>query len=1086
MSQVITNAFEQYWQSSLAAEQPVVLDEFILADIPNLDITSPIDPDTGLPPAGQIVYRQNVDQRGRINNNAVAYSIVMDTKVGDFSFNAMYLRNKANGVIGMIVYKGRETKTKTEQTTGQTGNSLVKSMLMGYDQAAEATVTNVDAGTWQIDYAARLRGQDEDLRQLASQLYGHHTFIGDGFKVVQEGAAYKVTQGVAIVGGLRIELTQPEVIYPGSKPIGVWVDVYRSGSLLSEHQNHFTLITSVADLTDHLDGNGYQHYVAKLATVQADSTVIDGRGQGGSSGTGSIPDTFALWKRSMAEAGYDLIGQFGTQHTIQNAKQILLSKDGTQVYAWQGALPKNVPVDGTLENTGGVGPSLWLDVSDEILRNLQQQPDGAEKIGERHGGNVQSRLDELSAEANTAHRNLYRYKLLKTLPLNPPLVAAAVAANGYSYLYPQAFCYGRNGDIFITLSTDSQLATWVVKYNASGAAVSIFKAYDGLSEVANFYSVGATDYYVTGGKGTLRTFDVTNLPLGQSAQTPVTIQSPDVYFGGSKFDNERMLLEEWATPVGTVTRRNRLFVYNLVTGLREQSVTLPLSIVGFASGGEYDWLTHKTQGFAATGIGIYLSHGKMASGTETDVNHALGVSLMTWQGTTAGTALITAATMAQFLRDKGLSPTRIENEGITVGDGGFANLLHVYLASDTPEAATGGIAISSVGEPFGYTDLSYGYIAPLTASYYGKSKDGLKNPYTGETMDTMAKIFDYMVATDTKEYSFYTGTATVTDIDGTAFPGSTMVRIFNQNNYTFMWETINGGVQTWWVSSTPYSKTYMSFIGAGAKVDLSNMIAGSNCGRKLTTGNGNALYGPQCAQEITTGIGIAAFGQNAGRGVTSAVNSSFFGRMAGWYQLDGVTPANYDYCSAIGYGSMLSGNQQIQLGNPGTTPYAYAALQIRSDERDKADVEPTELGDEFVDGLVAIQGRYDFRDSYIDWVDDGVDEDGNQMLKAVPVPRDGSRKGVRKHQWFGAGAVNALCNELGVDFDGYQDHSINGGADVKTLAYTAFIPPLTAYVQRRKAEIRALEGTVATQQGKIDILSAQVAAMNLRLADAGL
>ncbi|EPC4028638.1 phage tail protein, partial [Aeromonas salmonicida] len=146
MSQVITNAFEQYWQSSLAAEQPVVLDEFILADIPNLDITSPIDPDTGLPPESQIVHRQNVDQRGRINNNAVAYTIVMDTTVGDFSFNAMYLRNKQNGVIGMIVYKGRETKLKTDQTTGQTGNSLVKSMLMGYDQAAEATLTNVDAG----------------------------------------------------------------------------------------------------------------------------------------------------------------------------------------------------------------------------------------------------------------------------------------------------------------------------------------------------------------------------------------------------------------------------------------------------------------------------------------------------------------------------------------------------------------------------------------------------------------------------------------------------------------------------------------------------------------------------------------------------------------------------------------------------------------------------------------------------------------------------------------------------------------------------------------------------------------------------
>ncbi|WP_323992788.1 phage tail-collar fiber domain-containing protein [Aeromonas dhakensis] len=292
MSQVITNAFEQYWQSSLAAEQPVVLDEFILADIPNLDINSPIDPDAGLPPESQIVHRQNVDQRGRINNNAVAYTIVMDTTVGDFSFNAMYLRNKQNGVIGMIVYKGRETKLKTDQTTGQTGNSLVKSMLMGYDQAAEATLTNVDAGTWQIDYAARLRGQDEDLRQLASQLYGHHTFIGDSFKVVQQDGGHQVTQGVAIVGGLRIELKQPQVIYPGTKPIGVWVDVHRSGSLLSEHQNHFTIITSVAHLIDHVDSNGYPHYVAKLGSIQSDGSVVDNRGSVGKGGAGLLGEGF--------------------------------------------------------------------------------------------------------------------------------------------------------------------------------------------------------------------------------------------------------------------------------------------------------------------------------------------------------------------------------------------------------------------------------------------------------------------------------------------------------------------------------------------------------------------------------------------------------------------------------------------------------------------------------------------------------------------------------------------------------------------------------------------------------------------------
>ncbi|MFQ2478924.1 phage tail protein [Aeromonas caviae] len=113
MSQIIANAFASYLQASLANQTPVVLDEFVLANIPDLDPDQPISPDLGLPPAGQIVHRHAVDQRGLINNDAVAYTIVMDTTVGDFSFNALYLINKASGMVGMIVHKGLETKLKT-------------------------------------------------------------------------------------------------------------------------------------------------------------------------------------------------------------------------------------------------------------------------------------------------------------------------------------------------------------------------------------------------------------------------------------------------------------------------------------------------------------------------------------------------------------------------------------------------------------------------------------------------------------------------------------------------------------------------------------------------------------------------------------------------------------------------------------------------------------------------------------------------------------------------------------------------------------------------------------------------------------
>ncbi|WP_323953544.1 phage tail-collar fiber domain-containing protein [Aeromonas caviae] len=275
MSQIITNAFASYLQASLANQTPVVLDEFVLANIPGLDPNKPISPDLGLPPAGQIVHRHAVDQRGRINNDSVAYTIVMDTTVGDFSFNALYLINKASGMVGMIVHKGLETKLKTNEATGQTGNSLVKSMLMEYDRASEATATHVDASTWQIDYAARLRGMDDDLRLQALQFFGPATFYGDGFKLVNEAGVYKVQPGVAYVGGLRAQLDEVRKITAGAKPVGLWLDIYRAGSLLNAWVNHFTLTLSVPALADYVDSNGNQHHVAKVAIINSDGSVTD-------------------------------------------------------------------------------------------------------------------------------------------------------------------------------------------------------------------------------------------------------------------------------------------------------------------------------------------------------------------------------------------------------------------------------------------------------------------------------------------------------------------------------------------------------------------------------------------------------------------------------------------------------------------------------------------------------------------------------------------------------------------------------------------------------------------------------------------
>ncbi|BDA12067.1 hypothetical protein KAM339_020640 [Aeromonas caviae] len=79
---------------------------------------------------------------------------------------------------------------------------------------------------------------------------------------------------------------------------------------------------------------------------------------------GKVPHVFALWKRSMAAAGYDLIGRFGTSNTIATANQVLMSKDGTKVYAWTGGLPKDIYPD---TNPLGGG---FVDISSELLFDI--------------------------------------------------------------------------------------------------------------------------------------------------------------------------------------------------------------------------------------------------------------------------------------------------------------------------------------------------------------------------------------------------------------------------------------------------------------------------------------------------------------------------------------------------------------------------------------------------------------------------------------------------------------------------------------------------------------------------------------------
>ncbi|HAG2478347.1 TPA: phage tail protein [Salmonella enterica] len=277
MSQTtITLAFEQWKAQQGATGEPVLLDEFVFANVPELDPDRPVDRNETLPPAEQIVHRQAVSRKGVVNGNAVVHSVVLGADVGDFSFNWIGLINKASGTLAMIVHAPLQQKLKTAE--GQQGNVLTRSFLMEYNGAQAETGINTPAETWQIDFTARMAGMDERQRLENIDIFGAAAFFGDGWLVGKSGNQFYVTKGTGYVAGLRTTLAENLNITVTTRPVKVWLDVCWTGTLTSVCgvQSRITVADNLADYVQ----NGVQHYVFAVAGIDENGNITDLRPKG--------------------------------------------------------------------------------------------------------------------------------------------------------------------------------------------------------------------------------------------------------------------------------------------------------------------------------------------------------------------------------------------------------------------------------------------------------------------------------------------------------------------------------------------------------------------------------------------------------------------------------------------------------------------------------------------------------------------------------------------------------------------------------------------------------------------------------------
>lgn len=326
MSQsVITNAFEALKAQQAANNSVLVLDEFVFANIPDLDASLPISRDESWPSENLIVHRQAVGKTGMVNANAVAYSAVLGADVGDFEFNWIGLISSAANAVCMIVHAPLQKKIKTK--AGQQGNVLTRSFLMEYSGASEQTQIITPVDTWQIDFTARLNGLDERIRTENMDVYGVAAFLGDGYKVTRKGSTYNytVTRGMGYIAGIRSTLLADQVVSVAARPAKIWVDVCWRGTLTSAWAEASKILVSTDELTDY-DDKGERHFVWPVAEILANGTVKDLRIVSLHHSLGAInpqPDTTIYFDDQATPKLTALTGFIRNLFAIPNADEVL-------------------------------------------------------------------------------------------------------------------------------------------------------------------------------------------------------------------------------------------------------------------------------------------------------------------------------------------------------------------------------------------------------------------------------------------------------------------------------------------------------------------------------------------------------------------------------------------------------------------------------------------------------------------------------------------------------------------------------------------------------------------------------------------
>lgn len=320
--------------------------------------------------------------------------------------------------------------------------------------------------------------------------------------------------------------------------------------------------------------------------------------------------------------------------------------------------------------------------------------------------------------------------------------------------------------------------------------------------------------------------------------------------------------------------------------------------------------------------------------------------------------------------------------------------------------------------------------------------------------------------------------------------GAELLRLTAEDGNTWVGQSAGGALETGSQDNTGIGSLALENITTAN----ANTAIGSNTLQQNFTGNRNTAVGFNALRSVTLDANVAvgndamssltggsentAVGVDALDDLVQGARNTAIGRSA----MAGI-PGPRVNCTAVGANASVDDDNQVQLGDSDTLTYVYGMVQSRSDVRDKADVRETTLGLAFIQQLRPVDFRWDYREDYrtVPPAAPGVaaspaEVNAYQQARAAwqeasrfrNLHSDGSKARTRFHHGLIAQEVAEVIARNGVDFGGYQDHTINGGEDVCSLGYSELIAPLIKAVQELAARNDELEARLSAIEGTRD------------------